>query len=150
MARRYYAGLVLALAVLVAVGMLMQLTISPAPAQHGAMDKVKVTGKVTDKLLKHFEGSAAKLGSVRTIELRRMTMAPGATMQGEIVSHDHADLCIVEKGSVTYTIADGSKLTFKEGDIYIKPVGRKVKLIAADRDLGYQELAWTIQMKTRH
>lgn len=150
MARRYYAGLVLALAVLVAVGMLMQLTISPAPAQHGAMDKVKVTGKVTDKLLKHFEGSAAKLGSVRTIELRRMTMAPGATMQGEIVSHDHADLCIVEKGSVTYTVADGSKLTFKEGDIYIKPVGRKVKLIAADRALGYQELAWTIQMKTRH
>lgn len=150
MARRYYAGLVLALAVLVAVGVLMQLTISPAPAQHGAMDKVKVTGKVTDKLLKHFEGSAAKLGSVRTIELRRMTMAPGATMQGEIVSHDHADLCIVEKGSVTYTIANGSKLTFKEGDIYIKPVGRKVKLIAADRALGYQELAWTIQMKTRH
>ncbi|MGH2426982.1 MAG: hypothetical protein ACRDF1_11985 [bacterium] len=150
MARPYYAGLVLVLAVLVAVGMLMQLTISPAPAQHGAMDKVKVTGKVTDKLLKHFEGSAAKLGSVRTIELRRMTMAPGATMQGEIVSHDHADLCIVEKGSVTFTMADGSKRTFKEGDIYIKPLGRKVKLVAADPNLGYQELTWTIQVKTRH
>jgi len=150
MASRYYAGLVLALAVLVAVGVMMQLTISPAPAQHGAMGKVKVTGKVTDKLLKHFEGSAAKLGSVRTIELRRMTMAPGATMQGEIVSNDHADLCIVEKGSVTFTMADGSKRTFKEGDIFIKPVGRKVKLVAADPNLGYQELAWTIQVKTRH
>ena len=150
MARRYYAGFGLALAVLVAVGVLMQLTISPAPAQHGAMGKVKVTGKVTDKLLKHFEGSAAKLGSVRAIELRRMTMAPGATMQGEIVSNDHADLCIVEKGSVTFTMADGSKQTFKEGAIYIKPLGRKVKLVAADRNLGYQELTWTIQVKTRH
>ena len=150
MARRYHAGFVLALAVLVAVGMLMQLTISPAPAQHGAMGKVKVMGKVTDKLLKHFEGSAAKLGSVRAIELRRMTMALGATMQGEIVSNDHADLCIVEKGSVTYTMADGSKRTFKEGDIYIKPLGRKVKRVAADPNLGYQELTWTIQVKTRH
>jgi len=150
MASRYHAGLVLALAVLVAVGVLMQLTIIPAPAQHGAMGKVKVTGKVTDKLLKHFEGSAAGLGSVRTIELRRMTMAPGATMKGEMVSHDHADLCIVEKGSVTFTMADGSKRIFKEGDIYIKPVGNKLKLVAADPNLGYQELVWTIQVKTRH
>lgn len=150
MARRYYAGLVLALALLVAVGMLMQLTISPAPAQHGAMGNVKVSGKVTDKLLKHFAGSAAKLNSVRTIELRRMTMAPGATMQGDMVNHDHADLCIVEKGSVTYTMADGSKRTFKEGDIYVKPVGNKFKLVSADPSLGYQEIVWTIQVKTRH
>lgn len=150
MAGRYYAGVLVVLAVLIGAGVLMQLTISPAPAQHGAMGKVKVEGKVTDKLLKHFEGSAAKLGSVRTIELRRMTMAPGATMEGEIVSHDHADLCIVEKGSVTFTMADGSKRTFKEGDIYIKPLGRKVKLVAADPNLGYQELTWTIQVKTRH
>lgn len=150
MAGRYYAGVLVVVAVLIGAVVLMQLTISPAPAQHGAVGKVKVTGKVTDKLLKHFDGSAAKLGSVRTIELRRMTMAPGATMEGEIVSHDHADLCIVEKGSVTFTMADGSKRTFKEGDIYIKPVGRKVKLVAADPNLGYQELTWTIQVKTRH
>lgn len=150
MASRYHPGLVLALAVLVAIGVLMHLTISPAPAQHGATGKVKVTGKVTDKLLKHFAGSAAKLSSVRKIELRRMTMAPGATMQGEMVSHDHADLCIVEKGGVTFTMADGSKRTFKEGDIYIKPVGNKVKLVAADPNLGYQELTWSIAVKKRH
>jgi quercetin dioxygenase-like cupin family protein len=146
---RYHRGFVV-LAVLAGLGVLLQLTMSPAPAQHGAMGKVKVTGKVTDKLLKHFEGSAAKIGSVRTIELRRMTMAPGATMKGEMASHDHADLCIVEKGSVTYTMADGSKRTFKEGDIFIKPVGGKLKQIAADPSLGYQELVWTIQVKTRH
>jgi len=149
MTGRYHRGFVV-LAVLAGLGVLLQLTMSPAPAQHGAMGKVKVTGKVTDKLLKHFDGSAAKLGSVRTIELRRMTMAPGATLKGEMASHDHADLCIVEKGSVTYTMADGSKRTFKEGDIFIKPVGGKLKQIAADPSLGYQELVWTIQVKTRH
>ncbi len=149
MTGRYHRGFVV-LAVLAGLGVLLQLTMSPAPAQHSAMGKVKVTGKVTDKLLKHFEGSAAKLGSVRTIELRRMTMAPGATLKGEMASHDHADLCIVEKGSVTYTMADGSKRTFKEGDIFIKPVGGKLKQVAADPSLGYQELVWTIQVKTRH
>ncbi len=149
MTGRYHRGFVV-LAVLAGLGVLLQLTMSPAPAQHGAMGKVKVTGKVTDKLLKHFDGSAAKLGSVRTIELRRMTMAPGATLKGEMASHDHADLCIVEKGSVTYTMADGSKRTFKEGDIFIKPVGGKLKQVAADPSLGYQELVWTIQVKTRH
>jgi len=149
MTGRYHRGFVV-LAVLAGLGVLLQLTMSPAPAQHSAMGKVKVTGKVTDKLLKHFEGSAAKLGSVRTIELRRMTMAPGATLKGEMASHDHADLCIVEKGSVTYTMADGSKRTFKEGDIFIKPVGGKLNQIAADPSLGYQELVWTIQVKTRH
>jgi len=149
MTGRYHRGFVV-LAVLAGLGVLLQLTVSPAPAQHGAMGKVKVTGKVTDKLLKHFDGSAAKLGSVRTIELRRMTMAPGATLKGEMASHDHADLCIVEKGSVTYTMADGSKRTFKEGDIFIKPVGGKLKQVAADPSLGYQELVWTIQVKTRH
>jgi len=149
MTGRYHRGFVV-LAVLAGLGVLLQLTMSPAPAQHSAMGKVKVTGKVTDKLLKHFDGSAAKLGSVRTIELRRMTMAPGATLKGEMASHDHADLCIVEKGSVTYTMADGSKRTFKEGDIFIKPVGGKLKQVAADPSLGYQELVWTIQVKTRH
>lgn len=149
MTGRIHTGIVVALAV-IALGVLMQLTISPAPAQHGATGNVKVTGKVTDRLLKHFEGSAAKLGTVRTIELRRMTMAPGATMVGEMANHDHADLCIVEKGSVTYTMTNGSKRVFKEGDIFIKPVGNKVKAIAADPSLGYQELAWTIQVKSRH
>jgi quercetin dioxygenase-like cupin family protein len=150
MANRYPAGFVFAVAVLVAVGVLVQLTIISASAQHGAGANVKVTGKVTDKLLKHFAGSAARVGGLRAIELRRMTMAPGTMMVGEMASDDHADLCIVEQGSVTYVMADGSKRVYKEGDIFIKPLGNKVRSITADPTLGYQELAWTLQVKTRH
>ncbi len=147
MAGKQYAGLALVLAVLVGVGVLMQLTISPAPAQHSG--KVKITGKVTDKLLKHFEGSSGVAG-VRTIELRRLTMAPGATMEGEMVFEGHADLCVVQKGSVTITMANGKQVTYQEGDIYINPVGARLKVMAAHPTDGFEELMWVINLKKKH
>lgn len=147
MASRYYPGLALAIAIVVGVGVLMQLAIPPTAAQHGG--KVKVTGRITDKLLKHFESSAG-LARVRNIELRRLTMAPGATMEGNMVFDDHTELCVVEKGSVTFTMADGSTRTFKEGDIYITPLGAKQKRMVADPNHGYQELVWVITVKGRH
>ena len=141
-----FASIMLVLIVLLVV-VLMQLTISTAPAQHGG--KVKVTGKVTDKLLKHFEGSSGMAG-VRTIELRRLTMAPGATMEGEMVFEGHADLCVVQKGSVTITMVNGKQVTYKEGDIYINPVGSKLKGMAAHSTDGFEELMWVINLNKKH
>lgn len=141
---RYSANVVFALVALVAIGGLLHLATAPAPAQHGA--NVHVTGKVVDKLLKHFEGSHGLTG-VRAIEYRRFTMAPGATMSGDMVFDDHADLCIVEKGSVIFTMADGSTRTFRAGDVYITPRGAKQKRAVADPKLGFQELMWVIKVK---
>ena len=65
---RYSANVVFALVALVAIGGLLHLATAPAPAQHGA--NVHVTGKVVDKLLKHFEGSHGLTG-VRAIDSGR-------------------------------------------------------------------------------
>lgn len=82
---------------------------------------------------------------VHEIESRRLTMAPGATMAGVTAFDDHAELCLVEKGSVTFTMADGSTRTFKAGDIYITPRGAKQKRVVADPHLGFQEVVWVIK-----
>ena len=104
-----------------------------------------MTGKVTDKIIKHFD--AVGLAGVRSIEYRRLTMAPGAVKEGNMMFDDHAELCIVAKGTITVTLADGTKQTYKEGDIFIVPLGTKRKVVAADPKLGYEELYWRIQTK---
>ena len=125
-------------AILLAVVMIRQ-----APAQHGA--GLKITGKVTDKIVAHFGPSG--LSGVRSVEYRRLVMAPGALMEGRKVMDDHAQFCVVEKGSVTITTADGAKRTYRAGDAFVKPKGFTQTLLAADPQQGYVELSWTINLK---
>ncbi len=134
------------LIVFVAVIWLQQVMISHAPAQHGG--NVRITGKVSDKILKPFD--AAGLRGVLSIQYRRFTMSPGATMRGDMVMTDHIKLCVVENGSVTVTYADGSKRTYKQGDIFVEPLGLKETHLAADSQDGFVELYWSINVKGRH
>ena len=120
--------------------------IPPAEAQHAG--KVKVTGKVTDRLIQRFDPSG--LPGVRSIEYRRLIMEPGARMEGSMVMDDHIEFCIVEKGGVTITAADGAKRTYKAGDAFVKPKGLKQTVIAADPQHGYVELYWIINLKGPH
>lgn len=143
--RRLPAFLVICTA-LIALAIGIQLATSPVAAQHGM--NVKITGKVTNKLIAHFGPSG--LSGVRTIEYRRLVMAPGARMEGQMVMEDHAEFCIVEKGSVTITTADGAKRTYKAGDVFIKPKGLAQTLVAADPREGYVELYWIINLKGPH
>lgn len=116
------------------------------PAGHSGM--TTVAGTVSDKIIKAF--SAAGISGVSSIEYRRLTMSPGARMEGKGTPQDHVELCIVEKGSVTITLADGSRHTYKEGDIFIVPKGAKETIIAADAQAGFVELYWNINLKGRH
>ena len=128
---------------LVVVTLLAAVLIREAPAQHGA--GLKVTGRVTDKIVAHFGPSG--LPGVRSIEYRRLVMAPGARMEGRLVMDDHAQFCVVEKGSVTITTAGGAKHTYKTGDAFVKPKGFTQTLFAADPQQGYVELYWIINLK---
>jgi quercetin dioxygenase-like cupin family protein len=128
----------LAVATLLAVVMIRE-----APAQHGA--GLKITGKVTDKIVAHFGPSG--LSGVRSVEYRRLVMAPGARMEGRKVMDDHAQFCVVEKGSVTITTAGGAKHTYGAGDAFVKPKGFTQTLFVADSQQGYVELSWTINLK---
>ena len=123
--------------------LLAAVLIREAPAQHGA--GLKITGKVTDKIVAHFGPSG--LSGVRSVEYRRLVMAPGARMEGRKVMDDHAQFCVVEKGSVTITTADGAKHTYRAGDAFVKPKGFTQTLFAADPQQGYVELSWTINLK---
>ncbi len=145
MATRFRISLTSLFAVLLGAVLLAGVMISDAPAQHG---KVKITGKVTDKLIAHFGPSG--LSGVRTVEYRRLAMAPGARMEGQMVMEDHAEFCIVESGSVTMTTADGAKHTYKAGDVFVKPKGLHQTVIAADPQHGYVELYWVIHLTGRH
>lgn len=131
---------------LVVATLLAAVTIREAPAQHGA--EVRITGKVTDKLIAHFGPSG--LSGVNSIEYRRLVMDPGARMEGRMVMDDHAEFCLVEKGSVTITTADGAKRAYKQGDAFIKPKGSEQTQIVADPQQGYVELYWIIKLKGRH
>ena len=128
---------------LVVVTLLAVVMIREAPAQHGA--GLKITGKVTDKIVAHFGPSG--LSGVRSVEYRRLVMAPGSRMEGRKVMDDHAQFCVVEKGSVTITTADGAKRTYRAGDAFVKPKGFTQTLFAADPQQGYVELSWTINLK---
>jgi len=128
---------------LVVATLLAVIMIREAPAQHGA--GLKITGKVTDKIVAHFGPSG--LSGVRSVEYRRLVMGPGARMEGRKVMDDHAQFCVVEKGSVTITTADGAKRTYRAGDAFVKPKGFTQTLFAADPQQGYVELSWTINLK---
>ncbi|MGQ0549503.1 MAG: cupin domain-containing protein [Armatimonadota bacterium] len=130
------------MALVVAI-LLAAVMIREAPAQHGA--GLKVTGKVTDKIVAHFGPSG--LSGVRSVEYRRLVMAPGARMEGRKVMDDHAQFCVVEKGSVTITTAGGTKHTYRAGDAFVKPKGFTQTVFAADPQQGYVELSWTINLK---
>jgi hypothetical protein len=56
---------------------------------------------------------------------------------------------VARKGSIAVTFPDGSKATFKAGDIFSIPAGAKVKLIVADAKAGWDEFYWSINMKKR-
>jgi len=150
MGRRHSAGtrlgrLTLAIPFIsvVVATLLAVVMIREAPAQHGA--GLRITGKVTDKIVAHFGPSG--LSGVRSVEYRRLVMAPGARMEGRKVMDDHAQFCVVEKGSVTITTADGAKHTYRAGDAFVKPKGFTQTLFAADPQQGYVELSWTINLK---
>lgn len=128
---------------LVVAMLLVAVMIREAPAQHGA--GLKITGQVTDKIVAHFGPSG--LSGVRSVEYRRLVMAPGARMEGRKVMDDHAQFCVVEKGSVTITTADGAKRTYRAGDAFVKPRGFTQTVFAADPQQGYVELSWTINLK---
>ena len=134
---------ILALAACILAILLTQ--VSMTEAQHKG---AKVTGKVTDKLIHHFDASGVP--GVLSIDYRRLVMDPGARMEGKMYMDDHVEFCIVEKGAVTITTADGVKRTYKEGDAFIKPKGLKQTLIAADPQQGFVELYWIINLKGRH
>jgi quercetin dioxygenase-like cupin family protein len=131
--------------VVLAVAMLVPPALM-AEAQHTG--NVKITGKVSDKLIRRFDSSG--LAGARSIEYRRLTMDPGARMDGLIVMDDHVEFCIVEKGRVTITSADGALRTYKAGDTFIKPKGLKQTVMAADPQDGYVELYWIIHLKGGH
>ena len=77
-------------------------------------------------------------------------MAPGAKIEGELnITEDHAELCMPYKGSVTATGLDGSKHTFKKGDIYTLPLNTKVKLLTVDAKVGFEEFYWSLNIKER-
>lgn len=134
---------ILALAALIAGILLAQVTMTEA--QHKG---AKITGKVTDKLIQHFDASG--LPGVLSIDYRRLVMDPGARMEGKMFMDDHVEFCIVEKGAATITTADGTKRTYKAGDAFIKPKGLKQTVVAADPQQGFVELYWIINLKGRH
>ena len=122
---------------------LTQVTMTDAPGQHGG--HVKITGHVADKLVKAFEHSG--LPGVSSVQYRRFVMDPGSKMEGLMAMDDHAEFCIVEKGSAIATFADGSKRTYKEGDVFVVPKGTKQTAIIADAQAGYVELYWKINQR---
>lgn len=113
---------------------------------HGGM--AVVSGEMSDKIIKAFD--AAGLTGVSSIEYRRLTMSPGARLEGKGHPTSHVELCIVEKGSVTYSLLDGSRRTYSEGDVFIVPKGAVESSIAADSKAGFVELYWNIHLKGGH
>lgn len=133
------------MAALVAVAVATQFTITPAPAQ---MAGPKITGKLTDVPLKSFDGMG--LPGIVQIQYRRAIFAPGTKIEGEInLGEDHRELCTPTRGSITVTFLDGSKHTFKKGDIFAVPLDLKAKLVTVDRKVGFQETYWSINNKPR-
>ena len=132
------------LTVLAGVGVLTQMSIAPVPAQ---MSQPKITGRVVDKVVKSFD--AAGLPGIHSIEYRRFTMSPGAKVEGEFVFDGYAVLSVARSGKITVTFPDGSKATFKAGDMFTIPAGAKTKLFVADAKIGWDEFYWSINLKER-
>ncbi len=143
MDRRRFAIFAAMLTVLMAVVVVTQFTITPAPAQMGPM---KVTGNVTDKIIKSFDASG--LPGIHSIQYRRFVMSRGARIENAVFD-DHAELCTARKGTITVTTPDGSKHTFKGGDIFNIPLNTQFKLITVDAKVGFDELYWSVNVKER-
>jgi len=142
---RRLVGFIVFMVVLVTVAVATQFTITPAPAQMAAP---KVTGKVTDKIVKSFDASG--LPGLHSIQYRRFTISPGGKLEGDInLGENHVELCMARKGSITVTFPDGSKHTFRAGDIFTVPLNLKAKLVTVDRKLGFDEFYWSINTKER-
>ena len=145
MKHRRLVGFIAFMVALVAVALATQFTITPAPAQMAAP---KMTGKITDRVVKSFD--AMGLPGLHSIQYRRLIISPGAKIEGEInLGENHAELCMPRKGSVTVTLLDGSKHTFKAGDIYNVPLNMKAKLVTVHRTLGFDEYYWSLNTKER-
>lgn len=137
-----FSGIMIAL---VGAAVATQITITPAPAQ---MAPPKVTGKVTDTVIKSFDASG--LPGLHSIQYRRFVISPGGKLEGDInLTPDRADLCIARKGSITVTFPDGSKHTFRAGDIFTVPVNTKAKMVTVDAKVGFDERYWSINLKER-
>ncbi len=145
MDRRRFVAFAAFTAALVAVAVATQFTISPAPAQ---MAGPKVTGKFTDVVLKSFDGMG--LPGIVQIQYRRATYNPGFKIEGEVnLGENHQELCTPARGSITVTLLDGSKHTFKAGDIFTVPLNMKAKLVTVDRKVGFRETYWSLNTKPR-
>lgn len=128
------------LAVLVAVGVWTQVTITPAPAQE--MMKPKVTGKITEKILKEFTGADFGVPGLKSVAFGRLTMSPNAKLE-PMTAEGYGDLCNATKGTIIVSLPDGKKVTHKGGDIFVVPMGMKVPAIQAGPG-GYDETFWRV------
>ncbi len=145
MERRRKVALVTILTGLMAVAVATQLAIAPGSAQ---MAEPKMTGNISDKIMKGFD--AMGLPGIHSIQYRHFVMGPGAKIEGDInLGEDHYELCTPIKGSVTATSPDGSKHTFKKGDIFTIPLNTMAKLITVDPKAGFEEFYWSINTKER-
>ena len=143
MERRRLVARVALLTLLTLVAVATQLTIAPSSAQ---TTEPKMTGKFSDKIIKSFDASG--LPGLHSIQYRHFTASPGAKVEN-LVFDDHAELCMPRKGSITGTLADGSKHTFKGGDIFTIPLNANFKLLVMDSKLGFDEFYWSINIKER-
>jgi quercetin dioxygenase-like cupin family protein len=145
MERRRSVAFVTILAVLTVVAVATQLTIAPSPAQMAAP---KMTGQISDKIVKSFDGMG--LPGIHSIQYRHFVMGPGAKIEGDInLSDDHQELCTPVRGTITVTFPDGSKHSFKKGDIFTVPLNTKAKLVTVDASVGFDEFYWSINIKER-
>lgn len=133
------------LAGLAVVAVATQLTTAPGSAQMAAP---KMTGKISDKIVQSFDGMG--LPGIHSIQYRHFVMGPGAKIEGDInLTEDHQELCTPVRGSITVTFPDGSKHTFKKGDIFTVPLNTKAKLVTVDAKAGFDEFYWSINIKER-
>lgn len=145
MDKRRFPAFVALISMLGVVALLTQINITPAPAQMAAP---KISGKMTDVVVKSFD--AMGLPGLHSIQYRRVIMSPGFRIVGEVnLGENHAELCIARKGSITVTLLDGSRHTFKAGDIFNVPLNMKAKRVTVDRKLGFQEFYWSLNTAAR-
>lgn len=140
--RMVFVAMLTALAV---VAVLTQISIAPAPAQ---MAQPKMTGKVTDKVLKSFNGLG--IPGLVQIQYRQFVASPGFKIEGEVnLGENHYELCTARRGSITVTTLDGAKHTFKGGDIFNVPLNMKAKRVTVDAKAGFVETYWSLNTKPR-
>lgn len=135
------AGFGACLMVVTAVALATRFTPTHAEAQAAAP---KIIGKVTSTIIKSFD--AAGLPGLVSIQYRRVTASPGTRIEN-LTFADHAELCIPEKGRAVITLPDGSKLTAKQGDVFTIPLGATFKLVEFDKNLGWIDLCWFLNVK---